>query len=73
VFSVLSAGCLLLLQRLQPVFFVVAIGALIFQAWLVLRRPPTLRSSSTKAVLAVSVLLNTLMIGSWVIFSIRYR
>ena len=63
----------MLLQRLQPVFFVVAVAALMYQAWLVLRRPPSLRTAGTKSILAVSLLLNTLMIGSWVVFSIRYR
>jgi len=58
---------------LQPLFFVVAIAALMYQGWLVLRRPPALRTAGAKSVLAVSVLLNTLMIGSWVVFSIRYR
>ena len=69
----LSAGCLFVLQRLQPFFFTVAVGALIYQIWLVQRRPPSLRARGVKTVLAVSVLLNTLMIGSWVVFSIRYR
>ena len=72
-FSLLSAGCLLVLQRLQPLFFVVAVGALIYQAWIVQRRPPSLRTRAMKTVLAVSVVLNVLMIGSWVVFSIRYR
>jgi hypothetical protein len=58
---------------LQPLFFGIAIAALMYQAWLVLRRPRALRTAGTKSVLAVSVLLNTLMIGSWVVFSIRYR
>jgi hypothetical protein len=51
----------------------VAVGALIYQVWIVQRRPPSLRTSGMKTVLGVSVLLNTLMIGSWVVFSIRYR
>ena len=42
-------------------------------AWLVLRRPPSLRTAGTKSILAASLVLNTLMIGSWVVFSIRYR
>jgi hypothetical protein len=61
------------LQRLQPVFFVVAIAALVYQAWLVMRRPPALRTAGAKSVLAVSVVLNTLMIAGWVVISIRYR
>ena len=73
VFSLLSAGCLFVLQRLQPLFFTVAVGALIYQIWIVQRRPSSSRAPGVKTVLAVSVLLNTLMIGSWVVFSIRYR
>ena len=73
MFSLLSAGCLLVLQRLQPLFFVVAVGALIFQAWVVQRRPPSSRTRGMKTILAISIVLNALMIGSWVVFSIRYR
>jgi hypothetical protein len=69
----LSAGCLFILQRLQPLFFGVAIGALIYQAWIVFGRPPSTRSPGMKTILAVSVVLNALMIGGWVVFSIRYR
>jgi hypothetical protein len=72
-FSLLTAGCLFILQRLQPVFFVVAIGALIYQVWIVQRRPPLARTRSMKTVLAVSVVLNGLMIGGWIVFAIRYR
>ena len=61
------------LQRLQPLFFAVAVGALIYQGWIVLGRPPSTRTPGMKTILAVSVLLNALMIGSWVVFSIRYR
>ena len=73
MFSLLSAGCLFVLQRLQPLFFVVAVGALVFQVWVVQRRPPSSRTRGMKTILAVSVVLNVLMIGSWVVFSIRYR
>jgi hypothetical protein len=73
LFSVLSAGCLLVLQRLQPLFFVLAVGGLIYQFWIVRRRPASSRTRGVKTVLAVSVVLNVLMIGSWVVFSVRYR
>ena len=71
--SVLSAGCLLVLQRLQPLFFALAVGGLIYQLWIVQGRPASSRTRGVKTVLAVSVVLNVLMIGSWVVFSIRYR
>ena len=62
-----------MLQRLQPLFFVVAVGAMIYQVWIVSRRPTSSRTRAMKTVLAISVALNVLMIGSWVVFSIRYR
>jgi hypothetical protein len=73
VFSLLTAGCLFVLERLQPLFFAVSIGALIYQVWIVVGRPPSSRTAGAKTILAISVLLNVLMIGSWVVFSIRYR
>ena len=42
--SVLSAGCLLWLQRLQPVLALVVVAALSYQGWLVWRRPALLRT-----------------------------
>jgi hypothetical protein len=73
VFSLLSAGCLFVLQRLQPLFFVIAIGSLVYQLWIVQRRPRSSRTRGMKTVLAVSLLLNGLMISGWVVLSIRYR
>ena len=45
-----------ILQRLQPLFFAVAVGALVYQAWIVLGRPPATRTPGMKTILAVSVL-----------------
>jgi len=71
--QLLSAGCLFWLQRLQPLFFVLAVGALVYQGWLVCRRPPRARDWKVRAILAVSLALNVMMIGGWVAISVRYR
>jgi hypothetical protein len=69
----LSAGCLLWLQRLQPLFFTVAVASLAYQVWAVQRRPPARRTRAIRTILGVSVALNALLIGGWVVLSIRYR
>ena len=61
------------LERLQPLFFTLAIGALAYQVWAVRRRPPFLRTWGIKTILAVSLVLNLLVIGSWVVLWFRYR
>ncbi len=71
--SLVSVGCLLWLQRLEPLFFTVAIGALGYQAWMVKRRPPERRTWGIKTILAASLGLNVLLIGGWIALSIRYR
>ena len=71
--SLLSAGCLFWLLRLQPLFFAVAVGSLGYQAWAVKRRPPSLRTWGVKAILATSVVLNVMVIGGWIALEIRYR
>ena len=73
LFSALSAGCLFWLQRLQPLFFTVAVGSLLYQVWVVRRRPPALRTSAIKTILAVSLMLNIMLIGGWIVISVRYR
>jgi len=73
IFSLLSAGCLFWLERLQPLFFAVAVGALVYQVWVVKRRPPTLRTWGMKNILAVSLVLNGSVIAGWIVFSIGYR
>ena len=69
----LSAGCQLWLQRLQPLFFTVAILSLVYQIWLIRTRPPNRRKFAVKAVLAGSLLLNFVVIGGWTALLIRYR
>jgi hypothetical protein len=71
--SLLSAGCLFWLQRLQPLFFTMAVGLLVYQVWMVRRRPPNLRTWGIKTILGVSLALNFMLIGGWVALSIRYR
>jgi hypothetical protein len=51
----------------------VAVGSLVYQVWAVYRRTPTMRTWGVKAILAVSVVLNVVLIGGWVALSIRYR
>ncbi len=71
--SLLSVGCVLWLQRLQPLFFSVAVGSLLYQLWLLRRRPPALRARRTRAILIASLMLNVLLIGGWIVISVRYR
>jgi hypothetical protein len=51
----------------------VAVGSLVYQVWVVYRRPPAMRTWGIKAILSVSVVLNVLLIGGWIALSIRYR
>ena len=71
--SLLSAGCLFWLERLQPVFFTAALGALAYQVWAVKRRPPSMRTRGIKTILGVSLFLNGLLIVGWVVITIRYQ
>jgi hypothetical protein len=71
--ELLSAGCLLWLQRLQPLFFVLAVGALVYQVWLVRRRPPKPDNWKVRTVLATSLAVNIIMIAGWIVISVRYR
>ena len=71
--SLLSAGCLFWLERLQPLFFTVAIGSLVYQSWIVWRRPPSLRTWGIKTIFSISLSLNVLIIGAWIVLWFRYR
>ncbi len=71
--SLFSAGCLFWLERLTPLFFTVAVGSLAYQVWAVSKRPPSMRTRGVRAILAVSLVLNILVIGGWIVLAIRYR
>jgi hypothetical protein len=71
--SLFSAGCLFWLERLTPLFFTVAVGSLVYQVWAVRKRPPFMRTWGVKAILTVSLVLNILVIGGWIVLAIRYR
>ena len=69
----LSAGCLFWLERLQPVFFVLAMVSLVYQIWAVFRRPPEKRTFGMKAILGFSLAMNGLILAGWVVLTIRYQ
>ena len=71
--SLLSAGCQIWLERLQPLFLAVAIAALGYQIWLVLTRPPDRRKTRVKLILALSLSTNFVIVGGWIALLIRYR
>jgi hypothetical protein len=73
LFGLLSAGCLYWLERLQPVFFVVAIVSVVYQGLIVWRRPPFLRTRGVKVIFGTSVLLNFILLGGWVVLWFRYQ
>jgi hypothetical protein len=72
LFSSFSVWCLVWLERLQPVFFTLAVAALAYQIWIVRRRPSFLRTWGIKAVLGLSLAVNGLMITGWIVITIRY-
>jgi len=67
-----SAGCQLWLQRLQPLFLAVALLSLVYQIWLIRTRSPNQRKFAVKVILAGSLLMNFVVIGSWIALSVRY-
>jgi len=71
--SLFSAGCLFWLERLQPIFFTVAVGSLVYQIWAVRRRPPSMRTRWMKTILAASLGVNGMLIAGWIVLSVRYR
>ncbi len=73
LFSLLNTGCLFWLERLQPVFFTVAVASLALQVWVVRRRPFATRKPAVKSILAGSLIVNGLLIGGWVVLAVRYR
>ena len=72
LFSSLSVWCLVWLERLQPLFFTLAVAALAYQIWIVWGRPPSLRTWAVKTVLGLSLAVNGLMITGWIVITIRY-
>lgn len=71
--SVLSAGCLLWLERLQPLFASLAVTALGYQTWLVLRRPRHLRTLTMLVILWTSIATSVLVLITWAGLWLRYR
>jgi hypothetical protein len=71
--SLIGAGCQIWLERLQPLFFGVALLSLGYQIWLIRTGPLKRKKPGVKAVLAVSVLLNIVVVGGWIALLIRYR
>jgi hypothetical protein len=72
LFSVLSASCLIWLQRLQPLFFAVAVASLAYQVWLIWQRPAHARTRGMKLILSISAAINIILIAGWIVISIRY-
>ncbi|MCC7187048.1 MAG: hypothetical protein IT185_12445, partial [Acidobacteria bacterium] len=72
-FSMVGAACFYWLERLQPVFFALALFALAYEIWLVRRRPGGMRSWSIRAMIAFSLGVNAMVAGTWVFLWFRYR
>lgn len=61
------------LERLQPLFAMLAVAALVYQGWLVWRRPPRRRTKGMLAILWGSMGVSALVLIVWVSLSLRYR
>jgi hypothetical protein len=70
--SVTSAGCVLWLERFQPLFASVALVTLVYQAWLVRRRPPHRRTPLMLAILWTSLATSGVVVAALVFLSFRY-
>jgi hypothetical protein len=73
LFSLVSAGCLYWLQKLQPLFLALSVAALVYQVWIVAMRPRFLRTIGVKLILYTSLFVNVSVLGTWVFLWFRYR
>ena len=73
VVSVTSAGCVLWLERLQPLFATLTVLALSYQVWLVWRRPPRARTRTMLWILSASLFVSVSVAAVLVVLSSRYR
>jgi len=73
LFSLVSAGCLYWLEKLQPLFLTLSVLSLVYQVWAVWTRPPFLRTWGIKAILYSSLTINIAVLGGWVFLWYRYR
>lgn len=71
--SVVSAGCSVWLQRFQPLFAFLAITALVYQAWLVWRRPVRRRTRMMLGILWTSVGTTAAIGAAMLVLWQRYR
>ena len=71
--SIFSASCLLWLERLQPVFALVAVGALAYQGWLIRRRPRHLRTRTAVRIFWSSLGFTGSIFAAWIVLALRYR
>lgn len=71
--SVVSAGCLIWLDALRPLFALTAAAALAFQGWLVWRRPAGSRTRLVWVLLTVSIATNAAVVLVWGAAWLRYR
>ncbi len=67
-----SAGCVLWLEGLQPLFGSLAVTTLLYQAWLVRRRPPHRRTRLMRAILWTSLATTGVVAAILVGLSFRY-
>jgi hypothetical protein len=67
---VASAGCVLWLERFQPIFIALALATLGHQAWLVMRRPRHRRTQMMLVILGASagtsLAVGAVLIALWV-------
>ena len=71
--SVVSAGCVVWLEQLQPLFGAVAVLSLTYQAWLVGRRPRDARTRPMLIILWVSIATSLGIAASLGWLWVRYR
>ena len=69
--SVASAGCVLWLERFQPMFVTIALGTLAYQSWLVMRRPRHRRTWMMLVILCASA-ATTIVVGTSLV-ALRFR
>jgi hypothetical protein len=69
---VVNGACLFWLERMRPLFFAIAIGAVVYEISVMRRHPPALRKWGTKALLWLSLAVNAIIICGWILITVRY-